>query len=132
MRRGDRARRHSGREMSRAFLSPDAPCNDDVLGHPGTLDHCKRRLVRVMGWKRDPEKFRRHVAEAKGFWGMATGDEPAGVEDIFGRPFLPPEGPPVTYEPGEVNTSPGDERSDVLFRLQQLAQSSRSRRPDSR
>lgn len=88
---------------------------------PG-VDHRKRELGADMGWKRDPEKFRRHLAEAKGFLGAATGDEPAGAEDLFGRPFLPPEGPPVTYQRDEVATSPGDERSDVLYRLQQLAQ----------
>jgi len=76
----------------------------------------------VMGWKRDPEKLRRHIEEAKGFWGVATGDEPAGLEDLVGRPFQPPEGPPVTYPRQEMPTSPGDDRSDVLFRLQQLAQ----------
>lgn len=76
-----------------------------------------------MGWQKDPEKFQRHIDEAKIFWGIAKGDEPAGVGDILGRPFLPPEGPPMSYPP-EVYapTSPGDDRGDVLFRLQQLAQ----------
>lgn len=77
-----------------------------------------------MGWKRDPEKFRRHVQEAKSFWSMAQGDEPAGLEDLVGRPFLPPEGPPEQYPRDVLGgvTGPGDDRSDTLLRLQQLAQ----------
>lgn len=77
-----------------------------------------------MGWKRDPEKFRRHVQEARTFWQIAQGDEPAGLEDVLGRPFLPPDGPPQQYPDAVLPrpTGPGDTDSDMLFRLQQLAQ----------
>lgn len=77
-----------------------------------------------LGWKYDPEKFRRHVTESKIFWDIARGDESAGVGDILGRPFLSPEGPPATYPPDQVATanSPGDDPGDIPFRLQQIAQ----------
>ena len=75
-----------------------------------------------MGWKRDPEKFKRHVDEAWGFLEQARGNEPAGYEDLLGRPFLPPKGPPMSYPPHVLGPGPGDDNSDVLFRLQQLAQ----------
>lgn len=76
-----------------------------------------------MGWQRDPEKFQRHLAEAKNFWAMANGNEHASVEDLLGRPFLPPKGPPERYPTDAyTRTSPGDDRDDILYRLQQLAQ----------
>jgi hypothetical protein len=77
-----------------------------------------------MGWRRDPEKFRRHIAEAKGFFDQAKDGPAAGVEDLFGRPFLPPAGPPVhlEYPTPQPVTSPGDEQNDVYLRLMQLGQ----------
>ena len=78
-----------------------------------------------MGWGRDPEKFRRHVAEARGFFEQAKNGPPAGIEDLFGRPFLPPEGPPAVvddYPRPAPDTSPGDDQNDVYLRLMQLGQ----------
>lgn len=56
--------------------------------------------------------------------GVATGNEPAALEDVLGRPFLPPEGPAASYPPEVIAapTGPGDDRADLLYRLQQLAQ----------
>lgn len=54
-----------------------------------------------MGWRHDPEKVRRHVDEAKRFWDVARGDEPAGLKDLVGRPFQhpSPSEPDVTPQP---------------------------------
>jgi hypothetical protein len=77
-----------------------------------------------MGWGRDPEKFKRHVAEARGFFEQAKDGPPAGMEDLFGRPFLPPAGPPLRadYPTPHPATSRGDEQNDVYLRLMQLGQ----------
>ena len=78
-----------------------------------------------MGWRYDPDKFRRHVDEARTFGRYARGKEPASWDDLLGRPFLPPEGEPVQYPVPSLPlpTGPGDDdRLDVALRLQQIAQ----------
>lgn len=78
-----------------------------------------------MGWRYDPEKLRRHVEEARTFGRYARGKEPAGLEDLLGRPFLSPDGEPARY-PAPVTplpTGPGDYlRLDAALRLQQIGQ----------
>lgn len=52
-----------------------------------------------MGWGLDKEKVNSQLGELGRFIKQARGEEPAGLEDIFGRPFQAPEGPPVTVTP---------------------------------
>jgi len=47
-----------------------------------------------VGWRHDPKLVRSHWAEAKEFFEVAKGDQPAGLEDLIGRPFRQPDPPP--------------------------------------
>lgn len=64
-----------------------------------------------MPWSQNPDLFRRHFDEAQTFWDQLRNGPPNSVP-LFGRPYLPPEGPPVAIDnyPGPgFGTSPGDE-----------------------
>jgi hypothetical protein len=66
-----------------------------------------------MGWGLDKDKVHRQWEEWTRFTHQARGDQPAGLEDMLGRPFAIPAWPHDT-SPGDLigtphDTSPGDE-----------------------
>ena len=69
-----------------------------------------------MAWGLDKDKLRRNAEEAKSFWQVARGNEPAGWENMTGRPFrVPPAQPPA--EPGEAAAPSRDEIELALAEL---------------
>jgi hypothetical protein len=59
-----------------------------------------------MSWTYDGDKVQRQLKEAGVFLDHARHDNPAGISDLFGRPFAHPQEPPVTVQPAptvEVN-----------------------------
>jgi hypothetical protein len=68
-----------------------------------------------MGWTYDKDKVQSQWGEFKTFLGHAERDEPAGIADIFGRPFQHPSGPAITPE-----VHPTVEVNYYLLQLNQL------------
>jgi hypothetical protein len=60
----------------------------------------------ALGWNKD--KVRRNAEEAKIFFEVARGKEPAGWENVFGRPFrVPPPAPtPAPASPPPTAPTP--------------------------
>ena len=52
-----------------------------------------------MAWSYDPTTFHSQIGEFQKFLEHAKSDQPAGMADIFSRPFQAPSQPPITLQP---------------------------------
>lgn len=71
-----------------------------------------------MGWNLDREKVRSQYQEAAAFLRQAKGDEPAGLENLLGRPFRNPQYPDVP--PARIEPQSSSGANYYLYLLSQL------------
>jgi hypothetical protein len=82
-----------------------------------------------MGWGLDKDKVRAQWGEWTRFQEVAQGDQPAGLDDMIGRPFRWPQGPEsheTAPDEREIRLEPAG-TPEANYALAQLAQLTETR-----